>query len=73
MRHGGYRVEGAGRLGEEGLVVVTVDQRLGHLVRGRGRVRVRVRARVWVRVRDRERVRARGRGRGRGRGEGYLE
>ena len=71
VRHGGYRVEGAGRLGEEGLVVVTVDQRLGHLVRGRGRVRVRVRARVWVRVRDRARARDRVLGVGVGAGLGH--
>ena len=56
VRHGGYRVEGAGGLGEEGLVVVTVDQRLGHLVRGRGRGRARVRVRVRVRARIRVRV-----------------
>jgi len=54
VRHGGYRVEGAGRLGEEGLVVVTVDQRLGHLVRGRVRVRFRAR----VRGRGRARLRS---------------
>ena len=51
VRHGGYRVEGAGRLGEEGLVVVTVDQRLGHLVRGRGRVRAKVGCRGMCRGR----------------------
>ena len=41
-RHGGHRVEGARGPGEEGLVVVTVDQRLGHLVRARGTLGVGV-------------------------------